>query len=270
MQNTQHTLQYDDPKTIRTETELSAKEFKDFKLFLNIIKSNFKDFSLTGGAFRTHSNNRKCIVETGFGFFSDMHFDIPNIKSFVRLISKFDKKTTITVRTDDTGITIADYLGEIQISSPNPEYIDNKFVSDKDMEEIVLKNVDPNKLIVSEGIPKINVRRMNMISRKLYSDCISFKHDKNDLTKGFLSISGRSDNSSELQVELKKPLIIPFRENHYFNLAILPTLFNKDDMYLKCYFTNDEKILSIFSTKVNDLFVNIYSKSELIEESEEG
>ncbi len=75
---------------------------------------------------------------------------------------------------------------------------------------------------------------------------------------------------SEVRMELKKPLLIPMKKNHYFNLEILPTIFNKDDMYLKCYFTNDQKIFTISSTKVNDLFVNIYSQSELIEESEEG
>ncbi len=132
----------------------------------------------------------------------------------------------------------------------------------------MLNNVDPDKLIVSEAIPKIAVRRIKTFSRKYSSDRICFKHDKNDLYKGFLSMVGRSGDP-ELKIELKKPLLIPMKKDHYFKLAILPTLFNKDDMYLKCYFTNDQKIFAMYSTKVNDLFVNIYSTSELIEESEE-
>ena len=110
------------------------------------------------------------------------------------------------------------------------------------------------------------VRRMNTTSRNLHSNCISIKPDENDLTKGFLYISDGPAKSIEFNTALKKPLITPLKKNHYFNLSVLPTLFNKDDIYLKCYLTNDQTILSIYSTKINDLFVNIYSRSELIKE----
>jgi hypothetical protein len=134
------------------------------------------------------------------------------------------------------------------------------------MKETLLENVDPNKLIFSEAIPKIDVCRISKASRILSLDRIYFKHDKNDLNKGFLYMVGWQGDFS---MDLRKPLLIPMRKNHYFELEILPALFNKDDMYLKCYFTNDQKIFSIYSTKINNLFVNIYSVSELIEENEE-
>jgi hypothetical protein len=266
MKNTQPTLPQGNPKIICTTAKMSAKEFKDFKSFLNIIKSDFNDFSLVGGAFRAYSNNRACIVETGFGFFSDMHFAICEIKEKTKSLSTLDKKTSITVTANNSNIIFEDYVGPIELSRSNPALSDNKFISDKEMIKTVLNNVDPNKLIVSEGIPKIAVRRIKTFSRKYSSDCICFKHDKNDLYKGFLSMVGRPEDS-ELQIEVKKPLSIPMKKNHYFSLEILPSIFNKDDMYLKCYFTNDQKIFAMYSTKVNDLFVNIYSKSELIEES---
>ncbi len=268
MKNTQHTLQHDDPRKRRTEVEISAKDFRSLKLFLNIIKSNFNDFSLVGGAFRAYSNDRRCVVETGFDFFSDMHFDIIKIKTFVRLISKFDKKGTITVRTDDAGITIADYLGDLQIRHPAHQFIDNKFVSDKDMEETVLKNMDQNRLIVNEAISKKCVCRIKRASRILASKRICFKHDKNDLYKGLLSMSGKAKDSPVFSHKLKKPLLTPMKKNHYFQLEILPILFNRDDMYLKCYFRNDQRTTAMYSTKVNDLFVNMYTQSELLKESE--
>lgn len=266
MNNTLSASRQNNPGTIRTEAEVSAKEFRDFKSFLNIIKSDFIDFSLVGGAFRAFSNDHSCIVETGFGFFRDMHFDIPDVKQFGGLISNLDKKTSITVKADATGITIADNLGPIQISRPNPQYINNKFISDKEMIETVLEDVDPNGLIVSEAIPKINVCRIKKMPRALNTECIYLKHEKNNLSKGFLSMAENS-RDSEVKMELKKPLLIPMKENHYFNLKILPAIFNKDHMYLKCYLTNDQKIFVMYSTKVNDLFVNIYSSSELTEES---
>jgi hypothetical protein len=270
MTNTQNALPQNSLGAIRTVAKLSAKDFRDFKLFLNIIKLDFNDFSLVGGAFRAYSNDRKAIVETGFGFFSDMHFDIPNIKNFLKVISTLDKKTTITVKADDTGVTIRDYLGEVRFRAPAPQLIDNKFVSDKDMEETVLNNIESNRLVVNEGISKKSVCRIKKVSRNLSPDYIYFKHEKTDLDRGFLFILGKKADSPEFSVLLRKPLLIPMKINHYFNLEILPCLFNEDDMYLKCYFTHDEKISTIYSTKVNDLFVNMYSQSELLKENEVG
>ena len=273
MKNNQHALPHHGQETIRAEAEISAKDFRNFKSFLNIIKSDFTDFCLVGGAFRARSNNYQCIVETGFPFFSDMNFDITNIKQFTGLISKFDKKNSITVKVNNSSIIFEDNAGPIELSRVNPAYLDNKFVSEKEMIETVLYNVDPTKvdqikLIVSDAIPKIEVCRINKLALKLSTESICLKHDKDNLNKGFLSIVNASGDS-ESRIELKKPLLIPMKKNHYINLKVLPTLFNKDHMYLKCYFTNDQKIFVMYSTKVNDLFVNIYSQSELIEESEE-
>jgi hypothetical protein len=211
-----------------------------------------------------------------------MSFDIFNIKPFLKSISALDKKPSITVTVNNSSIEFEDYVGPIGLSRKDPYYLDNKFISDKEMIETVLNNVDPNKLIVSEAIPKISVCRIKQLSRKLSSDGIYLKYDKNDLTKGFLSISFKKDDSkkkddsmkkggpSVLRIELKKPLLIPMKKNHYFKLNVSSTIFNKDHLYLKCYFTNDQKIFAMYSTKVNDLFVNIYSNSELIEESVEN
>ena len=200
MKNTQHALPHDEPETIRAEAEISAMDFKNFISFLNIIKSEFIDFCLVGGAFRARANNYSCIVETGFRFFSNMNFDIIKINEFTGSISKFDKKNSITVKVNNSSIIFEDNVGPIGFPRGIPAYLDNKFVSDKEMIETVLNNVDPNKLIVSEAIPKINVSRINKASGKLSSDYIYVKHDKNDLNKGFLSIVGNPADS-EFRIE---------------------------------------------------------------------
>ena len=116
MKNTRHNLPQDDPQTMCTTAKISAKEFRNFKLFLDIIKSEFNDFCLVGGAFRARTNNHSCIVETGFRFFSDMNFGISNIKQFIILVSTLDKKTSITVTANDSSIIFDDNVGPIELS----------------------------------------------------------------------------------------------------------------------------------------------------------
>ena len=120
MKNNRHALSHSEPETIRAKAEISVKDFKNFKSFLSIIKSDFDDFSLVDGAFRARSNNDTCIVETGFGFFSDMRFDITDIKKFIRIISKFDKTNSITVTLNNGSIIFEDSVGPIELSRGNP------------------------------------------------------------------------------------------------------------------------------------------------------
>ena len=188
MKTTKQTLRRDEAETTCITTEISANEFKDFKLFLNIIKMNFIDFSLVDGAFRTYSNNRAIIVETGFRFFRGMSFEIAEIKSFLKSISTLCKKNSITVKANESSIVFEDQLGSYEVMSGNADLLDNKFISDEEMIDTWLINVDPNKLIISGAIPIIGVRRMKTALSKFSSDGIYFKYDKNDLTRGFLSM----------------------------------------------------------------------------------
>ena len=127
MQNTEQAITNDDAETTCTTTEISAKEFKDFKSFLRIVKMSFSDLSLVDGTFRSLSNNGACIVETGFRFFMGMSFDIFNIKSFLKSISALDKKNRITATVENSSIIFEDHLGNIQFSLSNTENSGNKF-----------------------------------------------------------------------------------------------------------------------------------------------
>jgi len=251
-----------------SETVISAKKFENFKSVLRLIKSNFNDFSIVDGAFRAYSNDRSCIVETGFGFLRGMHFSIFNIKQCLKSISTLSKKTDITVKVDKSSLKIFDQVSELSFSDPTSEFSDNKFIPYEDIAEIVLRKIQSSKLIVNDAISKKQICRIQKVVRKLGSKHICFKHGKSDLCKGELVISGKAKDSPVFGYKLQRPLLSPIKKNHYFNLKILPVLFNRDDMYLKCYFTEEGTIIAMYSTKIDDLFVNIYSQSGLSKESE--
>ena len=299
MQSAQRVLSHEDASRAAKTVEISVEQFKDFKSFLNIIKSDFNDFSLVDGAFRSYCNDsrRKCIVETGFPFFNDISFTVCNIKPFLKSISTHGEKFPVNVTVTDSKITFEDlYGGNVEFLTANPEYSDNPFISNDDLDRTFLTNVDTEKLMVKDAVPQIVVSKLKLMGGKLSSKHICISHDENDLGSGFLSISNRSKKSikkqltlysskskvskekqrilsramsdiAEFGVKLNRPFLIPMKKNHFIKLDILPTLFNKDDLYIKCYLTDDEKIFAIFSTKVNDFFVNIYLETKLCEET---
>ncbi len=87
MKDTQLALPNNDPETICTTARISAKDLKDFKLFIKIIVPHFRDFNLVGGVFRAKSSRGTCIVETGCRFFSDMDVFMYEIENYLKFIS---------------------------------------------------------------------------------------------------------------------------------------------------------------------------------------
>jgi hypothetical protein len=264
MENTQDTLHQDSSKTIRTKADISTKEFTDFYSFLNIIKSDFKDFCLVDGVFRSRSNDLTCVVETGFSYFKGMHFNVVDCKWFVKMLSALEKNNRITVEVTESGVTFADHYQSIEMPSSLPEYIDNKYFTDEEMEKTFIEKMDSEKLLMVETIPQKNVTKIIKISRDLNTQSFSIKHGKNDLKKGLIYISNASRKYS---MKLNRDLLTSMKKNHYINLSYIPFLFNKDDVSIKCYSTNELILIVEYNTKINDLFVNVYARGKLVEET---
>lgn len=269
MKSAKHAAAHDESKTVCNTVKISANEFSEFEFFLNKIKFKFNDFSLVDGAFRSFSNDKSYIIETGFPFFRDVSFDIAKIKQIMKSISTLNKKGSITFKVDDTGISIDDGITYYNFVHPYSDYIDNKFISFGDMEKLVLNSVDPYKLIFSNSINKKLVCRTKQFSRKLASNCIHLKRMRSTSNEVFLVITGKADESAEASINLKNTFLMPIMKGHYLELPAFPFNFDKDHLHIKCYLNYNKKVTTMYSTKVNDIFINIYSQSELFSEDKE-
>ena len=249
-------------KTIR----LSKEEFSIFIFFLNKIKNEFNDFSVINGAFRTFSNDRKIIIETGFPFFKEVSFGLTEIKNKIKTLSTFRKKNIVDFTFNGSGYSIDDGTSSLYFVNPNQDFLDNKYILYEDMEKLVLKNLDPNKPILNSGINKKLVSRSKKLSHKLSQKNFQLKKIRNSSNELSMLIHDKSDDSTEASINIKIPLLLPLNESYYLKLPAFPFNFEKDHLYIKCYFNLDQTVTTIYSTKVNDLFINIYSQSELFSE----
>lgn len=265
MGNAQHAPSPDQSNDMPATVTLSVTQFSAFKNFLNIIKSHFNDFSLIDGAFRAWSNNHLYLVETGFPFLRGMRFDIANIKEKFKILSMFKKRTDITFTVNNTEFTITDGITPLTFVKPNPAFLDNKYFSDNEIEEF-FKTLEPNRKIVDAIIPTKYVSRAKQLSLKTLTDYFHLKHNKTDLNNGCFFIPNTSDKSVEVSINFNVNFQIPMIKDHFIQLPTFPFNFDKDVLYLKCYFNPDQTITTMYSTKINNLFVNMYSKSALFQE----
>ena len=247
---------------------LSKKQFKEFYTFLNSIKPDFLDFCIVNGGFRSRNNSMTCVVETNFDYLKGMNFIIANIKAFVKILSALDKKAEITVAADYKNISFNDGYQTVTFKNSPTEFCDNKFITDKEFNEIFHDNIDNNRPLIKETLPKSIVNTIYKVSRVNNTETITFKHSEDNLNEGkiFISPLGQNNDSDrEYTIKLKEKLLTAMDKNHYFNISNFPFTFNKSDMTLNFKFFVDQNILGIVqSTKVDDLPITIYSRSAYI------
>jgi len=244
---------------------LSKKQFKELYTFLNIIKPNFQDFCIVNGGFRSRNNNHVCVVEANFHYLKGMNFIIANIKAFVKMLSALDKKAEITVAADYKNISFIDGYQTVTFKNSPPDFCDNKFVTDNEINKIFHDNIDKNRPLIKETLPKSIVHTIYKVSRVNNTETITFKHSEDNLNEGkiFISPLGRNNDSDrEYAIKLKEKLLTPMDKDHYFSISNVPFTFNKSDMILNYKFFVDQNILGIVhDTKVDDLPITIYSRS---------
>jgi 2-hydroxy-3-keto-5-methylthiopentenyl-1-phosphate phosphatase len=139
--------------------------------------------------FRTRSNDRNTVVETVFSYFRNIDLQIADISLLVKMISTFDKKTDITITISDNNVIFTDGYQRTKVAKLNNEFIDNKYISDEEMNKIFLENFDIDKPFIKETLPKAVVCNINKITRELKTNMISIKHVEGDISKGYLYIS---------------------------------------------------------------------------------
>jgi hypothetical protein len=255
------------------EAVLSKEEFREFYEFLNLIKLEFNDFGIENGEFRAPSNSKFMIVETGFKYFTNIDFCIGDINELVRLLSRLDKKSKINVVIEENTIFFNDNYQDLKIGTCHPNYIDNKFVSEEEMEEKIYKNIDKHKPLMNEILPQSIVSNIYKTADDLNTPTISVKHEKGNLSKGYISVAnqGSSKDSSDLtareySIRLKRAFLRPMEMNHYFVLNTSAFVFSKHDMNINCFISKDNRMITtIYTVVVRNLLINIYCRGTYME-----
>jgi len=245
---------------------LSQKDFKDFFAFLNLIRTECKDFSIENGTFRSRSNDRVWIIETELSFLKTVTFSLPNLKDLLKMISQIEKKNDIEIVIDEEKVIFKDHYQGLSIPHANQKFLDNEFVTRQELESIF--HINTENLFHSEYFPPEIVKKIKSIAKTLYAPSVRITHQEHNLNNGLLLIVGRSNDRSNYQLTLKEAFNTPMKPNHYFHIAINPFEVCKSGISINYYLSDDDIILhACHIIKINDLTIKFYGRSPLIEET---
>jgi hypothetical protein len=230
-----------------------------------MLKDICNDIDIRHGIIRQRSNDKSSIflidLTTILGV---VDLPIINLKQKLDLLKIFNGSPEVQIEFNDTSYAIFDSQSKLIFSNPNLDFIDNKFMTQEELDESLL--IDHENTILSVDIPKVIGDRIKIICTSFNVNTIKV-HFQEDLA----SIITKTRSLEQEAVFMKD---IKTREtlNCDSNLVIIPFVIDHDEnLRFIMYRTTSTPTIAVnkFVTVLGHLPITIYTRSGLNTDGEE-
>ena len=249
---------------------LESEEYNDFLKCLFNLKEICNDVDIRNGMIRQRSNDLISVFEMNLTpIINDINIPISNLKKKLDLLKTFTG-SSVTIEIEegenesDSYFIISDGQTSIKFLFPSFEFMDNKIMSEDELENIF--NLNEEDLILNNQISSLITDRIRIITDNFNTQAIrvDFDNDK-------ASISAATQSKDQLAVFKKDiPMNIDFERQCISNLSTVPFSIEHDtDLDFKMYKDPEQDIsLNKISTELGSIDINIYSRSMILDEEE--
>lgn len=239
---------------------ITSDNFEALYRCLSILKDICSDADINEGIIRQRTTNVSCVFEMDLTAIlsSAATFPLTSLKQKLDLMKPFiGNDVTMTMGKED--IKFADQYSEIKLKRISRDYLDNKFIDDKEMEKTI--NLDEDDVILRSDISNIISERIAVASNAFHVEHLTV-HFEGEQAK----VTAKTQSKEQSAVFMKN--IITEKEIECTsNLPHIPFIIDHDgEIEFKMYHVNEESSINKFSTYVGDIPVNVYSRSRLEED----
>jgi len=233
----------------------SADEFSMFTRGLSLLRDICNDVDLFEGIIRQRSNDKSCIFEINMSsFINESRLPIIQIKQKLDLFKIFSNQD-VSVSINEKAYVFADQYSSIRFLSPKLDYVDNKYMTLEELEEIFVLNDDD--LILETSITHDISERIKTISSSFNTSSIEILFD-NELANIVCSTQAGDQKAfvlKDIVTNRKMP-------NVSTNLVSIPFIVDHDGtMNLKMYNIKNNILINKFNSVIGDIDFSIYSRS---------
>jgi hypothetical protein len=227
------------------------------------MKDICKDVEIRGGVLRQRSSDKAVIIEMDLTpLISDCDICIDNLKKKLTLLKGLSKQAVQITITDDE-IYFSGKPSTLKFKNPNPSFMGNKFISSEEFSKIF--TVREEDLVLEHVVRKdiSNFMKLTADQFGIVSFQVLFDGNVASVTASTTS----KDEYSEIEygIPLRKPL------KGFLNIVTTPFLLDHDrDMLFKMYDLQDTLFISKFTASIGKIAVDVYGRSQLVEEKEES
>jgi len=247
---------------------MTAEEFGDFLRCLSNLKEVCTDADIKGGIIRQRSTDLTCIFEMDLSsLINEADIPITDLKKKLDLLKTFAGQAVaieIDDESDDKKYKVSDEYSAIKFNFPTEQFMDNRYMDQEELDNIF--NLDEDDLILHDEITQLITERIRVISENFNTASIqiNFRGESASIN----ATTQSKDQFATFKRDINTNMVI---EDSVANLSTIPFGIEHDtDVEFKMYKDPSKNItLNKISTELGAVKINIYSRSAIIEDSDE-
>jgi len=249
-----------------TTLNLNAAEFNDFLRCLTNLKEVCNDVDIRDGYLRQRSNDKTSVFEIDMTpILPGVSMAISDIKRKLDLLKTFGgQDVTLEIIDSEPGHFIfADSFSSLKFISPSLQYIDNKFMTEEELERIFVMNDDD--LILEYDLTSMITERIRIITQSFNTDAIqvSFAGEEASIKAS----TQAKDQFAKFVTGITTNMVL---ESCSALLSTIPFGIDHDtDVEFKMFKDPNQDIsLNKFETNLGDINMKILTRSAIVKDDE--
>jgi len=255
-----------------TQITIDAENFNDFLRCITNLKEICNDVDIRNGIIRQRSNDLTSVFEMDLSSLLEnarVNIPITNLKKKLDLLKTFaGQNVVIEVVEGETEsesyFIISDDQSSIKFLFPSIEFMDNKFMSEDELENIF--SLQEEDIILNDTLTSIITERIRIITDNFNTAAIQVKFTGNEAS--IIAATQSKDQFAKFKIGI--PTNIDFGGNYISNLSTIPFGIEHDEnVDFKMYKDANQNVsLNKIETTLGAIEINIYSRSAIIEDDD--
>jgi len=233
---------------------LDSGKFSDMIRIMSMFDGLCNDVTVNEGIIRQRSNDKISVFDVDMRpILEDMTFTLSQFKQKLELLKTFIGQE-VTIETNDEDFTFADQHSSFKIKYPKSDFVDNKFITEKDLESVV--DTSKENFILETSISKIISERIRTYAKtfNMWDLVLIFE---GETAKILIETEAKDQSALFLNG-------IPTNKSVecYTDVSVIPFIIDHDsDISLNVFEGENEKTLNRFVTTCADVDIKIYCRS---------
>jgi len=255
-----------------TQIEIDAEKFNDFLRCITNLKEICNDVDIRDGIIRQRSNDLTSVFEMDLSSLLEnatVSIPITNLKKKLDLLKTFAGRSVVIEVVEgetesESYFIISDDESSIKFLFPSIEFMDNKFMSEDELENIF--SLQEEDIILDDTLTSIITERIRIITDNFNTAAIQVKFVGSEAS--IVAATQSKDQFAKFKTDIGTT--IDFGGNYVSNLSTIPFSIEHDDnVKFKMYKDPNQNVsLNKIETTLGEIKINIYSRSAIIEDDD--
>lgn len=253
-----------------TRIDFDSEDFNTFLRCLINLKEICNDVDIRTGWIRQRTNDLTSVFEMDLtSLINTTTIPITNLKKKLDLLKTFAGHDVIIEihegeTESDSYFIVSDDQTSIKFSFPSLEFMDNKYMSEQERDNIFL--LDEDELMLHDQLNNVISERIRIITDNFNTQSLQIKFVNDKAT--IIASTQAKDQTAKFKTDI--PTNIEFDGKYTSNLSAVPFCIEHDtDLDFKMHKDpNQDLAYNQIKTDLGSVNINIYSRAAIISDAE--